>query len=121
MKAATKTAKKKPGTKLKTTVFCGTSVDGFLARSDDTFDFLDAGGGAPHGYEEFINSVDVVVLGRRTFDVVMKLGHAGLYGKRRVVVLSTRPLELSSLKGGKFEQMSGTPQEIVEKLSASNA
>ena len=55
---------------------------------DDTLDFLDAGGSAPHGFEEFMSSVDVVVLGRRTFDVVAKYGHFGLYGKRRVVVLS---------------------------------
>jgi dihydrofolate reductase len=125
LKAATKRAKKKsapkPAAKLKTTVFCGVSVDGFLARPDDTLDFLDAGGSAPHGFEEFMSSVDVVVLGRRTFDVVAKYGHFGLYGKRRVVVLSNQQLDLGSIKGGNFEQMCGTPEELVAKLTASGA
>ena len=101
---------------MKLSVFCGTSVDGFLARRNDTFDFLKAGEGVPHGFTEFLKSVDVVVIGRRTFDVVRKLGHFELYGKTPVVVLSTTPLELSSIREAKIEQMRGTPQEIVAQL-----
>jgi dihydrofolate reductase len=102
---------------MRVSVFCGTSVDGFLARPDDTFDFLKAGEGVPHGFTEFFNSVDVVVIGRRTFEVVRDLGHFGLYGKKQVVVLSSSPLDLSSVKSTKVEQMSGTPQEIVARLA----
>lgn len=101
---------------MKLSVFCGTSVDGFLARRDDTFDFLDTGGNLPHGFSAFLKSVDVVVMGRRTFDVVRKLGHFGLYGKKPIVVLSSKPLELSSIRDAKFEQMTGTPQEVVAQL-----
>ena len=121
MKAATRRKKKpakKSAAKLKTSVFCGTSLDGFLARLDDTFDFLDTPGAGPHGFKEFMASVDVVVLGRRTFDVVRKLGHFGLYGKTQVVVLSSKPVDLSGIKGPKFEHMSGTPHEIVATLEA---
>ena len=100
---------------MKVSVFCGTSVDGFLARLDDTFDFLDTPEAGPHGFTEFFNIVDVVVIGRRTFEVVQKLGHFGLYGKKQVVVLSSKPLDLSSIKA-RIEQMSGTPQEILGQL-----
>lgn len=100
---------------MKVSVFCGTSVDGFLARANDTFDFLNTPGGGPHGFTEFFNTVDVVVIGRRTFEVVRDLGHFGLYGKKQVVVLSSRPLDLSSIKAN-IEQMSGTAQEIVNQL-----
>ncbi|HZU28783.1 MAG TPA: hypothetical protein VFA04_24885 [Bryobacteraceae bacterium] len=55
---------------MKLSVFCGVSVDGFLARPDHTLDFLDAGRQEPHGYEEFYASVDVVVIGRKNFEVV---------------------------------------------------
>jgi dihydrofolate reductase len=103
---------------MKLSVFCGVSVDGFLARPDDGLDFLDAGGQAPHGFEEFFASVDVVVLGRRTFEVVLNLGHIAFYGKRRVVVLSSRPLDFSAVKGATVEQMSGEPAEIVEQLKS---
>ena len=100
---------------MRVSVFCGTSVDGFLARLDDTFDFLETPGSGPHGFTEFFNTVDVVVIGRRTFEVVHKLGHFGLYGKKQVVVLSSRPVDLSSINA-KIEQMSGTPNEIVSQL-----
>lgn len=96
-------------------VFCGTSVDGFLARPDDTFDFLKEGEAEPHGFTEFLNSVDVVVMGRRTFEVVRDLGHLGLYGKKPMIVLSSRSLNLSSSEA-EVEQMSGTPQEIAAQL-----
>lgn len=103
---------------IKLSVFCGVSLDGFLARPDDTFDFLQTGEQEPHGFKEFLASVDAVVLGRRTFEVVRKLGHLGLYGKKPVIVLSSRPIGFSSLRGGIVEQMSGEPPEIVRQLKA---
>jgi dihydrofolate reductase len=102
---------------MKLSVFCGMSVDGFLARPDDALDFLDAGAQEPHGYEEFYGSVDVVVIGRRTFEVVLTFGKWP-YGKKPVVVLSSRLLDFSSIKGGVIKQMSGDPAEIVKRLKA---
>lgn len=103
---------------MKLSVFCGVSVDGFLARPDDALDFLHTGEQEPHGFKEFLASVDVVVIGRRTFEVVVKLGHLALYGKKPVIMLSSCPLDFSSVKGGVVEQMSGAPAEIVEQLKA---
>lgn len=103
---------------MKLSVFCGVSVDGFLARPDDALDFLNTGEQEPHGFKEFLASVDVVVIGRRTFEVVLKLGHLALYGKKPVVVLSSRPLDFSSVKVGVVEQMSGEPAEIVKQLES---
>jgi len=89
-----------------------------LARKDDTFDFLLAGEQLPHGFEEFLASVDVVVLGRRTFEVVLKLGHLATYGKKPIMVLSSRPLDFSSVKVDAVEQISGKPSEIVKQLKS---
>jgi dihydrofolate reductase len=100
---------------MKLSVFCGVSVDGFLARPDHALDFLDAGGQEPHGFEEFYSSVDVVVIGRNTFEVVRTFGQ-WFYGKKPVVVLSSRPLDFSSIQGGAVEQMSGEPVEIATQL-----
>lgn len=105
-----------PG-RLKVSVFCGVSVDGFLARPDHSLDFLDTGGTEPHGFEEFYRSVDVVVIGRKTFEVVLTFGK-WFYGKKQVVVLSSRPLDLSQVKGGVVEQMSGEPAEIAAQLQS---
>ena len=101
-------------------VFVGASVDGFIARKNGTFDFLDEGGGEPHGYEEFIKTVDAHVIGRNTYEVVLGFGEWA-YGKKRVVVLSSNPLDFSAVPGGNVEQMSGEPGEIVERLAASGA
>jgi dihydrofolate reductase len=56
---------------VKASVFIGTSVDGFIARANGALDFLPAGGGEPHGYDEFMASVDALVIGRKTFETVL--------------------------------------------------
>jgi len=101
-------------------VFVGTSVDGFIARANHELDFLPAGGGEPHGYDEFIASVDAIVIGRKTFEKVLSLGEWA-YGKKRVVILSSRPVDLSAAVGGVVEQMAGSPAEIIARLAASGA
>ena len=101
-------------------VFVGTSLDGFLARPNGDFDFLPEGGGEPHGYEEFMASVDALVIGRHTFEKVLTFA-AWPYGDKRVVALSSRPLDLSAARGGRVEQMAGPPAEIVSQLAASGA
>jgi dihydrofolate reductase len=107
---------------MKTSVFVGVSVDGFLARANGELDFLDAAGSEPHGYEEFIATVDTIVMGRKTFEIVMGFG-VWPFGERRVVILSNKPLDLSaaSARGGRVEQLSGPPAEIASRLSAERA
>ena len=102
-------------------VFVGTSVDGFIARRNDDLDWLPAGGGEPHGYDEFIASVDAIVIGRKTFETVLGFGGAWPYGDKPVVVLSSRPVDLSAAGGGVVEQMAGPPAEIVSRLAARGA
>ena len=101
-------------------VFVGTSVDGFIARLNGALDFLPEGGGEPHGYTEFIASVDAIVIGRKTFETVLAF-KTWPYGDKRVVVLSSRPVDLSAVRGGVVEQMGGPPAEIVAKLAAGGA
>ena len=101
-------------------VFIGASVDGFIARPNGDLDWLPAGGGEPHGYDEFIASVDAIVIGRKTFEKVLTFG-AWPYGDNRVVVLSRRPVDVSAAAGGVVERMAGPPAEIVSQLAASGA
>jgi dihydrofolate reductase len=97
-------------------VFIGISVDGFIARKNDDLDFLPENC-EPHGYTEFIASIDAIVMGRKTFEKVLTFG-SWPYGKKHVVVLSSRPIDLSVVSGGVVEQMAGEPAEIVAKLAA---
>jgi dihydrofolate reductase len=100
---------------MKLSVFCGVSVDGFLARPDHGLDFLNTSDQGPHGFEKFYGSVDVIVIGRKTFEVVRTFGEWP-YGKKPVMVLSSRPVDFSWVKGGAVEQMSGEPAGIAAEL-----
>jgi dihydrofolate reductase len=102
---------------MKVSVFVGVSIDGFLARKNGQLDFLSPAGDVPHGFEEFYASVDALVMGRNTFETVLALG-PWPFEKKRVVVLSSRPVDLSAVRDGVVEQMAGDPAEIVAKLAA---
>ena len=101
---------------MKASVFIGTSLDGFIARVNGDLDFLPAGGGEPHGYDEFIATVDALVIGRKTFETVLTF-NTWPYGEKPVFVLSTRSLAPAPL-GAAVERLSGDPAEIVSQLDA---
>jgi dihydrofolate reductase len=101
---------------VKASVFVGTSLDGFIARPNGAFDFLPTGGGEPHGYDEFMATVDALVIGRHTFETVLSFG-GWAYGKKPVFVLSSRPLP-SVPAGAVVERMAGEPAAIVAQLEA---
>jgi len=101
-------------------VFIGTSLDGFIARRNGDYDFLPAGGGEPHGYTEFMATIDALVIGRKTYETVLALP-AWPYDEKRVVILSSQPVDLSAARGRLVEQMDGDPAEIVAKLTATGA
>ena len=96
-------------------VFIGTSVDGFIARPNGALDFLPPDGGEPHGYTEFFASVDALVIGRNTFETVLAFPQWP-YAEKPVVVLATRPLDLSKVPGTHVEQMRGSPREVISTL-----
>ena len=105
---------------MKASVFVGTSVDGFIARRNGDFDFLPEGGGEPHGYDEFMASIDVLVIGRNTFEKVLTL-ETWPYAGKRVVVLSSRMIDSNAVPGALIEHMTGSPAEITRRLSADGA
>ncbi len=79
-------------------IFVGASVDGFIARANGELDWLPEGGGEPHGYNEFFASVDALVIGCKTFETVLAFDPWS-YGDKRVVVLSSSPVDLSAARG----------------------
>jgi len=100
---------------MQASVFVGTSLDGFIARTHGELDFLPPGGGEPHGYDEFMATVDALVIGRKTFETVLAFD-TWPYGMKPVFVLSTRALPPAPA-GAVVEHMSGAPAEIVAQLA----
>jgi dihydrofolate reductase len=99
---------------MKASVFIGMSVDGFIARANGDLDFLPPGGGEPHGYDEFIATIDALVIGRKTFETVLTFDKWP-YAKP-AFVLSTRSLATPPA-GAVVERMSGSPADIVSHLA----
>jgi dihydrofolate reductase len=102
---------------MRASVFIATSLDGFIAREDGALDWLPTDGGEPHGYDEFIATVDAIVIGRKTFETVLTF-ETWPYGTRPVVVLSTTPTALRAPGGANCDMMAGTPAQVVARLSA---
>lgn len=101
---------------MRVSVFVGTSLDGFIARANGDFDFLFPSGNEPHGYDEFMATVDALVMGRNTYEKVLTLSEWP-YGEKPVFVLSSRPL-VPFPAGAVVERMGGTPAEILSQLGA---
>lgn len=101
---------------MRASVFVGVSVDGFMARLDGGLDFLPSGGGEPHGFDEFMATVDALVIGRKTYETVLGFG-GWAYGGKPVIALSSKPLAPAP-EGARVEHMSGAPEDIVARLSA---
>jgi dihydrofolate reductase len=99
---------------VKASVFIGASVDGFIARLNGELDFLPPGGGEPHGYEEFMATVDALVIGRKTYETVLAFD-TWPYGEKPVFVLSTHSLAPAPA-GAVVEHMSGEPGQILAEL-----
>ncbi len=110
---------------MKASVFVATSVDGFIARLNGDVDWLPNEGNESseedYGYQEFIESVDVLVMGRNTYELVLTFG-LWPYGEKPVVVLSSRrQLDIPEHISGRVESMSAPPREVVRRLAERGA
>jgi dihydrofolate reductase len=102
-------------------VFIATSLDGFIARPDGRLDWLDRANAQitnPEelGYSAFMETVDVLVMGRLTYETVLGFGGAWPYGDKRVVVLSSKPLEIASQLAKTVSASSQTPSELLRRI-----
>ena len=108
---------------MRCSVFVGTSLDGFIAREDGGIDWLTAADpDAPaaegdHGFQAFFDTVDALVMGRNTFDLVRTFSQ-WYYGDKPVFVLTSRPLDDPGSVPPTVEVVSGTPGEVVHQLEA---
>ena len=85
-------------------VYIATSLDGFIATSDGSIDWLDEIPNPSHsdyGYAEFMKGIDAIVMGRNTFEKVLSFGD-WVYDKP-VFILSNTLTEL--------------PQDILDKAT----
>ena len=105
----------------KVSVYIATSLDGFIARKDGELDWLNAANATVPacedlGYHEFIESVDVLVMGRKTYEQVLSFG-GWPYGETRVVVLSRDPIRFLPDVPDTVSHSSESPRDLYDRLS----
>jgi dihydrofolate reductase len=105
---------------IRSSVFVGTSLDGFIARPNGDFDFLAPWEGEEHGYHAFMATVDTILMGRHTYEKVLTFDDWP-YGSTPVVVLSSRPIGMPADRSAVVEHMAGSPKDIVSRLAARGA
>lgn len=103
-------------------VFIATSLDGFIARKDGQIDWLNQANlavpaGEDCGFAKFMSSIDVLVMGRKTFEQVLSFGQWP-YGNTPVVVISRSLQSLPSGVPTTVSLSAEDPTVLVERLSA---
>jgi dihydrofolate reductase len=102
---------------MKTIVYIGTSLDGFIARKNGDFEWLTefANEEAINSYQELISRIDAIVMGRGTFEKVLSFP-SWPFDKKVYVLSSTIkqvPVELIN----KVSILSSKPSEVLNYLS----
>ena len=103
-------------------VFIATSVDGYIARSNGSIDWLEKANatvpkGEDCGYAEFFASVDALVLGRNTFEQALSFPEWS-YGAKPVIVLSHSMRSLPAHLPSTVRLASEQPKALVQRLGA---
>ncbi len=98
--------------------YIAASLDGFIARPDGSIDWLSMveRPGEDYGYKRFFDSIDTLLVGRKTYEVALGFG-SWPYGGKRVVILAHRPRP--SRHGEEF--FAGDLAPLVERISAEGA
>lgn len=102
----------------KISVFIATSIDGYIAKKNNDLDWLttfnppiDEIEEKDCGYSKFLSSVDVLVMGRNSYDVVSSFNPWPYEGKRVIVLSST----LTSVYK-QAELFKGEITQLIQKL-----
>ena len=111
---------------MKTSVYIATTIDGYIARESGELDWLPGSDGKVvagsesenFGFNAFMDSVDVLVMGRNSYEFV-SLSERWPYGNKRVIVLSSTLSKISNNLPGTVELKSCTPENLQDELKRS--
>jgi dihydrofolate reductase len=104
----------------KLSLFIATSLDGYIAKDNDNLDFLKLveKEGEDYGYAEFTANIDTIILGRKTYDWVLREIGTSHYdnGDRDVYVITRSPRPDS----GRTKFYSGSLTGLIQQLRSQN-
>lgn len=100
----------------KLSLFIAVSLDGYIAKPNDDLSFLKIveQEGEDYGYAEFTSDVDTIILGRKTYDFVLReIGSSHYDNGNRDVYVITSDLRPSS---GRVKFYNGNLTELIQRL-----
>lgn len=100
----------------KLVLFIAMSLDGYIAKPDGDISFLSLveKEGEDYGYAKYIETVDTVILGRKTYDKILSMGFGLPYGDRNIIVLTRNPHPVTD----KVTFYSGSLSGLISKLKS---
>ena len=112
---------------MKCSVFIATSVDGFIAREDGSIDWLDSSGSqeadmgenADMGFGHFISSVDCLIMGRSTMEMISSFNlspEQWPYKDVQIIALSNTITEPPENLKERVKMYSGDLRALITKL-----
>ena len=98
----------------KVILYIAMSLDGYIATKDNSIDFLSMveKAGEDYGYNDFVKSVDTVIIGRKTYDKVIEMGYEYPHTDKVVYVMTRN----SNHSNGKIQFYSGHLKQLIEGL-----
>ncbi len=102
----------------KISLFIATSLDGYIAKPDDDLSFLRLmeKEGEDYGYAEFTNTIDTLIVGRRTYDYVLEeIGPSHYDNGQRDIYVITRT---ERPQVGRTIFYTGDITELVKRLKS---
>jgi dihydrofolate reductase len=73
-------------------LYIAASLDGYIARADGALDWLDSlpnPDGSDHGYHAFLEGIDLIVMGRKTYEKLLSFGIPWPYPEQRTYVVTS--------------------------------
>ena len=104
----------------KLSLYIATSLDGYIAKSNDNLSFLKIveKEGEDYGYSEFTANVDTIIIGRKTYDWVRsKIGPSYFDNGDKDVYVITRTVKPDA---GRTKFYAGNLCDLVQKLKSGN-
>lgn len=99
-------------------LYIATSLDGYIAKPNDNLDFLSIveQEGQDYGYEDFIKTVDTVIVGRKTYDTVISMGFEFPHTNKNAYIITRSPRPSI----GSVHFYTGNIKSLVVKLKSEN-
>lgn len=103
-------------TERKVVLYISMSLDGYIATKDNELDFLSMvqKEGEDYGYNDFVKSVDTVIIGRKTYEKVIEMGFEYPHKDKDVYIIT----RTSKPSIGTFQFYTGDLSQLIGSLKS---